>query len=68
LGTIQSMSTVLSLETLVAPAGFGAESSTQGLGPTAFDPARPAYAVTSSGTCTALVLRQDASYRCAGSR
>ncbi len=68
LGTLQSMSTVLSLETLVAPAGFGAESPAQGLGSTAFDPATPAYAVTSSGTCTALVLRQDASYGCVGSR
>ena len=70
LGTIQSMSTVLSLETLVAPAGFGAEASSQTGQPTLFTPAISSgdYSSSFAGACTALVLRQNSSYRCAGSK
>lgn len=67
LGTVQSLSPVMSLVTVVAPANGGVSLAQPTV--TVFDPAVSLSTVTSSGACTALVVRDSGGYRCgAGGR
>ena len=63
LGTVQSLSTVLSLVPVVSAPTAGEPAQLQGNGATSFDPSA-GIAATSSGACTALVLREQGGYRC----